>query len=59
MVMCLISKCLRHFEFIFVYGVRVCPNFYLFTCGCPMFPSLLAEETVFFPLYVLASFVEG
>ena len=59
MVLCLIFKCLRHFEFIFVYGVRVCPNFCWFTCGCPMFPSLLAEEMVFFPLCILASFVGG
>ena len=29
-----------------------------FTCGYPIFPTLLAEETFFFPLYTLASFVE-
>ena len=27
MVSCLIFKPLSHFEFIFVYGVRVCSNF--------------------------------
>ena len=27
MVSCLTFKCLSHFEFIFVYGVRVCSNF--------------------------------
>ena len=27
MVSCLIFKSLRHFEFIFMYGVRVCSNF--------------------------------
>ena len=27
MVSCLIFKSLSHFEFIFVYGVRVCSNF--------------------------------
>ena len=26
-VSCLIFKSLRHFEFIFVYGIRVCSNF--------------------------------
>ena len=28
-----------------------------FWCSCPVFPALLFEEAVFFPLYVLASFV--
>ena len=29
----------------------------LFTCSYPVFPCLLVEKTVFFPLYTLASFV--
>ena len=28
-----------------------------FTCSCPVFPAPLIEETVFSPLYILASFV--
>ena len=27
-----------------------------FTCSCPVFPAPLIEETVFSPLYILASF---
>ena len=53
----LIFKSLSHFEFIFVYVVRACSNF-IDTCGCPAFPTPLAEETVFSPLYFLASFVK-
>ena len=29
-----------------------------FTCCYPVFPTPLAEEIVFFPFYVLASFVK-
>ena len=31
--------------------------FHSFTCCCPVFQESLIEETVFSPLYVLASFV--
>ena len=58
-VSCLIFKSLSYFEFIFVYGVKVCSNFIdLFTCGCPTFPTSLAQETVFSLLYILTSFVK-
>ena len=50
-------RSLIHFEFIFVYGVRECSNFLLLHCSCPVFPAPLIEETVFCPLYILASFV--
>ena len=43
-VSCLTLKSVSHFEFILVYGVRVCSNFW-FTGGCPAFPMPLAEET--------------
>jgi len=56
MVSCLMFKSLSHFEFIFVYGVRF--QFHWFTCSCSVFPAPLAENTVFFPLYVLASFLK-
>ena len=46
MVSCLMFKSLSHFEFIFVYGVREC------------FPTPVAEETAFSPLYSLDFFVE-
>ena len=38
-----------YFEFIFVYGVRKCSNFILFTCSCPVFPAPLIEEIAFSP----------
>ena len=41
---------LIHFEFIFVYGVRECYNFFLL-CTCPVFSALLIEEIVFSPLW--------
>ena len=48
-----------YFEFIFVYGVRKCSNFILFTCRCPVFSEPLIEEAIFAPLYILASFVKN
>ena len=48
-------RCLIHFEFIFLYGVKECSNILLHSC--PVFPAPLIEETVFSPLYSLASFV--
>ena len=48
------------FEFILVYGVKECSNFFLsffFTCSCPVFPTPSNEETIFPPLYSLASFI--
>ena len=47
-------KSLIYFEFIFVYGVRKCSSFILL----PVSPAPLGKEVVFFPLYILASFVE-
>ena len=29
----------------------------MLTCGCPVFPAPLAEETIISSLYILASFV--
>ena len=46
---------LIHFEFIFVYSVRECSYFILFHVA--VFPAPVIEETVFSPLYILASFV--
>ena len=46
-------RSLVHFEFTFVYGVRECSNFILLH----FFPAPLIEETLFSPLYTLASFV--
>ena len=51
----LTCRSLIHFEFIFVYGVRVF-YFHSFTCSCPVFPVPLIEETAFSPLYILVSF---
>ena len=58
MVSCLIFKSLSHFEFIFVYGVKGCSNFIDFW-GCPVFPTTLAEETVFSPLYIWEGTEQG
>ena len=49
MVSCLMFKPLSHFEFIFVHGVSVCSSF---------IDLHAAVQTVFFPFYVLASFVK-
>ena len=54
----LMFRSLIHFEFIFVYGVRKCSRFHSFTSGCPDFPAPLVKEIVFYPLYILASFVK-
>ena len=48
-------RSLIHLDFIFVYGVKECSNFIFFTCSCPVFPAPFIEETVFPPLYRLAS----
>ena len=57
-VPCFTFRCLIHFEFIFVYGVRKCSNFILLQCRCPVFPAPLIEEAVFSPLYILTSFIK-
>ena len=49
-------RSLTFFEIIFVYGVGLCSNFILL--HCPVFPTSLIEETIFSPLYILASFVK-
>ena len=52
-------RSLIKFEFVFVCGVKKCSNFFLFllTCSCPVVSEPLIEETVFSPLYSLASSV--
>ena len=50
-------RSLIHFELIFVYDEMF--KFHFLTCCCPVFPSLLIEETVFSPLYILAFFKCG
>ena len=49
-------RSLIHFEFIFVYGVRKHSSFILLRVAV-QFSSTTVEETVFPPLYILASFV--
>ena len=46
-----------HFEFIFVYGVRKCSSFILLQV-VDQFSQHHLKEVVFFPLYILASFVK-
>ena len=52
-------RSLVHFEFIFVYGVKKCSNFFLLQYSCQVFPEPLIEEAVFAPLYILASLVKN
>ena len=49
------------FKPFWVYFCMLCERvfwFHWFTCSCPAVPAPLAEETVFSPLYILASFVK-
>ena len=50
-------RSLIHFEFIFVYGVRKCSSFILLQV-VDQFSQHHVKKVVFFPLYILASFVE-
>ena len=54
MVSCLLFKSSGHFEFILVFGVLTSWTYLWLSSLTP-----LAEEAVFCPLYILASFVEG
>ena len=56
MVSCLKSLC--HFEFIFMYGVNECSNIIDLHVIVQVFPHHLLKRLFFFPLCVLASFVE-
>ena len=47
-----------HFEFILMYGVRKCSSFILSQVVDQFFQHHLLKETVFSPLYILASFVK-
>ena len=49
---------LIHFEFIFVYGIRKCSSFILLQVVDQFSQAPLVKEVVFFPLYILASFVK-
>ena len=57
MASCLTLRSFIHFEFIFVYSVRVV-QVHFSACRCPVFPVPLAEETVFIPLDILSCFVK-
>ena len=54
----LMFRSLIHFEFIFCVWCQKVFQIHSFTSGCPVFPAPLVKETVFNPLYILASFVE-
>ena len=41
----------------FCLWCKIMVQFYSFTCGCPVFPMPLVEETVLSPLYILGSSV--
>ena len=57
MMIGLMLKFSSHFEFIFVYGERAHSNLTDLQWGCPAFLAPL-EETVFFLMHILDSFVE-
>ena len=50
-------KALSHFEFIFVYGVRVCSNFINLLVAVQLSQYYLLKR-LFFLLFILVSFVE-
>ena len=54
MVSCLIFKSLSHFEFIFVYDVRECSNFFDLHEDVQLSQHDLLKRLPFFPLYSLA-----
>ena len=56
MVSCLIFKSLNYFEFIFVYGVRVCSHFVDLHVAVQLSQHHLAE--VYCILYILASLLK-
>ena len=58
MVSCLMFKSLSHFEFIFVYDVRVYSNFIDLRAAVQFSQHNLLKRLVFLPLYILASFVK-
>ena len=49
-------RSLIHFEFIFVYGVRECSDFFLLHVAAQFSQDHLLKR-LSFPLYILASFV--
>ena len=51
-------RSLIHFEFIFGYGVKKCPNFILLHVAVQFSPAPLIEEPVCSLLYILAFFVK-
>ena len=57
LVSCLIFKSLSHFEFIFVYGVRVCSNFSDLHEAVQLSHHHLLKR-LSSALYILASFVK-
>ena len=52
-------RCLIHFEFIFVYGVRKCSYFILLHVAVQFSQQHFIEEAVFAPFFILASFVKN
>ena len=58
MISGLTFRSLIHFEFIFVYGVIKCSSFILLQVVDQFSQHYLLKRLSFFPLYILASFVE-
>ena len=52
-------RSLIHFEFIFVYGVRKCSNFFLLHVSVQCSQRHLLKRLSLSPLYILASFVKN
>ena len=49
-------QCFVHFYCVFGIACERMFQFHSFTCSCPVSPKPIIEETVFSPLYILASF---
>ena len=58
MVSCLILKTLSHFEFIFVYGVRMCSNFIDVHVAVQLSQHHLLKGLCFLVLYILAFIIK-
>ena len=58
MMSCLMFMSLSHFEFISVYGTRVCSNFTDLHMAVQLSQHHLLKRLSFSHLYILASFVE-
>lgn len=58
MVLYFTFRCMVHFEYNFVKGIRSVLRFIFFACGCPIVTALFVEKIIFSPLCCLCSSVK-